>query len=1043
MEIVDTNDSLTHLLGEGATTELLEELGHTVHPVPIPPAGLAAWGFEGEPVEGVTALVAEGGLRILEARGLDPKTRRRMAIAVARRNPVVTTLWVWVDETEITFAHVGRGADGRPFVRSMEISRQHPDPVGLDQVRALSTSRIVAVDSDDAARYRAHYEEVLDHEGLTREFFGRFREALDELVGSIRNGPTAPRERHDVALVTLLRVVFLYFLQRKGILDGDPRYLSRRLHGSLQDGESFHDGLLRPLFFGVLNTPDEERDAQAKALGAIPFLNGGLFEPTPVERAWPDVGWSNATWAALLHGFFDRFHFTATEPEGCDEARVVDPEMLGRVFEGLMYGDDRRKSGAFYTPRDVVRQIVERAVTTRLGAMVDRDDLAPYEVPTDPGIRRALSDALAKITILDPAVGTGAFVLEALTVLRRWREELGGRVDWASTRAILHRNLFGVDANPTAIRLCELRLWLALLGSLQPGDAVEPLPNLSHRVVAGDSLVEPGDVVARTVAGTTVVSAETAVRIRSAERDHAFLEDRYLVAHGAEKLIVRASLDTARKQLQREVLEGRRRMLLDRREALRPALESEGLFGECRPDPECRRAAAGIEAALGELDEAMTSLDDDRRASGFAWAGTFGEVARRGFDVVVTNPPWIRAHRVGRESRRLHTARYRSASNELWKGARELGIRAPFGTQSDLSALFVERSLELLAPGGVLAALVPAKLFRSLHGASLRRVLAEHRIDAWEDLSDADRSLFEATTYPAILHVRRERPSSSPTQVRLWRGTGCREFRVSSDALPAGRTPGAPWFVAPPEVMDALEAVGETVPLGAVTGFAPRRGIFTGANDLFLRPAGGFEDELGPEVRPFVRRVVSGSSLGEGEALEILWCYDASGRPLPDVPAVLRNYFGEHLARLESRSDHDAALPPWQVFRVRPELLGPKVVWRDMGPHLEATVLEGDEVPLNTVYCIPCAEPRAAHNLAQWLNSSAARAFAYALGERARGGWRRHFSWLLRMLPIPIAAARSGFREGARAPLSADQERTLEKFMLGPRLNSPIAGGAK
>ena len=58
-------------------------------------------------------------------------------------------------------------------------------------------------------------------------------------------------------------------------------------------------------------------------------------------------------------------------------------------------------------------------------------------------------------------------------------------------------------------------------------------------------------------------------------------------------------------------------------------------------------------------------------------------------------------------------------------------------------------------------------------------------------------------------------------------------------------------------------------------------------------------------------------------------------------------------------------------------------------------------VPLNTAYYLPCADDLRAWALCAWLNSTPVRAYARGLAERARGGWRRHFAWVIAMLPVP------------------------------------------
>ena len=140
------------------------------------------------------------------------------------------------------------------------------------------------------------------------------------------------------------RLMFVYFLSRKGWLSfgGDKDYLNalwrdcRERAGDENEGGGFHRDRLRPLFFGGLNNPrgedpsDPARHPAARALiGDVPFLNGGLFEETDLDRRRdayaPDYVLEN-----VLSDLFDKFNFTVMESTPFDVEVAVDPETLAR-----------------------------------------------------------------------------------------------------------------------------------------------------------------------------------------------------------------------------------------------------------------------------------------------------------------------------------------------------------------------------------------------------------------------------------------------------------------------------------------------------------------------------------------------------------------------------------------------------------------------------------------------------------------------------------------------------------------------------------------
>ena len=241
--------------------------------------------------------------------------------------------------------------------------------------------------------------------------------------------------------------------------------------------------LLRPLFFGTLNRPAVERTRVTRRFGRIPFLNGGLFEPHPLERRWrADI--PNPVWRRCFDSLFERFDFTADE---AGRPGLVAPDMLGRVFEGVMEPGLRRRSGTFYTPAALVRRLVGAGLVAVLADRLGCAESARGTIP-----RRAVAagpHGARGITVLDPAVGSGAFLLGALHRLLTGKPRATPR----SKRRVLSRSLFGVDRIAAAVRLTELRLWLSVIAD----DPVlcprrRPLPNLDCLIRQGDSLFDPG-----------------------------------------------------------------------------------------------------------------------------------------------------------------------------------------------------------------------------------------------------------------------------------------------------------------------------------------------------------------------------------------------------------------------------------------------------------------------------------------------------------------------------------------------------------------------
>ncbi|MEZ0333526.1 MAG: N-6 DNA methylase, partial [Gemmatimonadales bacterium] len=364
----------------------------------------------------------------------------------------------------------------------MVLDLDRPTEAALEKLRRLATSAACG-----AASFAAHAVDVLGGETVGLRYFRQFRCTLERMAAGLP-GPLTTADRHAIALLQLTRILFLYFVQARGWLAGNARFLVEAVDDCLARRRKIHRDLLRPLFFGTLNRPAAERSRGALALGSIPFLNGGLFEPHPLERRLRrDI--PNDLWRDAFDGLFERFHFTLE----ADERGGVAPDMLGRVFEGVMAPDERRASGTYYTPAALVRELLDPALIPLVA-----DRLGCSEAEAERRLAEGESSAwrtVRTLRVLDPAVGSGAFLLGALE--RLTPPHPNGRHAAALRRQVLRRNLFGVDLNGAAVRLTELRLWLAVVAADRSDrpERVQPLPNLDCLIRQGDSLFDPSGSV--------------------------------------------------------------------------------------------------------------------------------------------------------------------------------------------------------------------------------------------------------------------------------------------------------------------------------------------------------------------------------------------------------------------------------------------------------------------------------------------------------------------------------------------------------------------
>jgi hypothetical protein len=859
-------------------------------------------------------------------------------------------------------------ARGGPAVRLATIPLERPPGGSLD---TLERFRPLAGETSLALSLRIG--EALASEGVTPRFFRAFRATLERLTDRLAV-PRSRSERHTLALTALTRVLFLYFVQAKGWLDGDRRYLIHRFDESVATRRHFHRQVFDPLCFGALNRPASGRSGAARALGRLPFLNGGLFEPTALERRDGPARWTNTDWRDAFDELFERFHFSAREADGM--GNCVAPDMLGRVFEGVMDPAERRASGSYYTPAALVREIVRAGLAAIL---VHRFGLAPLAAErwmhdSDPPDARP---DLRRIAVLDPAVGSGAFLLGALEELTQLRCAAGEGPAATVRRDVVAHSLFGVDLKLTAVRLTELRLWLALVPDEDESDLarIAPLPNLDGHVRQGDALLDPltlaralsGGAAATTVPSTEVERLTVARRalfsLAGPAKQRALGE-----LAGAEGALARRLFAAAVAELERRAAElvaaGKDRDLFGRRRGLRP---------------DERVLLRRVRASRRDLRSAARRLSREGGAPFFAFESHFADIlARGGFDLVAGNPPWVRGERVPAQVRETLATRYAT-----WRPARGPG----FAHLPDLAVAFVERALELAAPGGAAALLVPAKLASSGYAEPLRRRLAAStRLERVAPVAQV--GAFGAAVYPMALVAARVEPTGRE-RVATALGPKTRAPAIPQRALAVD----GPWILAggATRIVRHLQTVCATVG----DRWSPQLGVKTGADEVFLVA------QPGPATRPVVR----GRDLRPWRATpraHVLWTHGPDGRPLARLSAELARALDPHVERLCRRSDYRSG-PAWQLFRVALADAPYRVIWPDLARRLAAVVPDAGVVPLNTVYGIVTRAADDAYALAALFNSRWLTALARLSADPARGGFRRFNARVVRGLPLPPA----------------------------------------
>lgn len=229
----------------------------------------------------------------------------------------------------------------------------------IDDLSFDLTERVLISDVKQRVQGSFH----LNSEKVTKDFYAQFRKEHKEFAAHI-GGLSNEKERDWYTSVMLNRLMFCYFIQKKGFLDGDKNYLSNKLRWVQQEKgagrffETFYKGFLSVMFHDGLNAPGHDQPDFVKKYGRIPYLNGGMFEEHQLEKEYAGIDINDEAFERLF-GFFNKWNWhldTRLTASGKD----INPDVLGYIFE--QYINDRAAMGAYYTKEDITEYIGKNCI---------------------------------------------------------------------------------------------------------------------------------------------------------------------------------------------------------------------------------------------------------------------------------------------------------------------------------------------------------------------------------------------------------------------------------------------------------------------------------------------------------------------------------------------------------------------------------------------------------------------------------------------------------------------------------------------------------
>ena len=697
--------------------------------------------------------------------------------------------------------------DGRDHPRTHYYFHGQPGDLFIGKLDALmfDLSEFDAEGNVSIVEVSRHVRAALDVAKVTKKFFTDFQ-AQHGIILDLVDGIPNAKDRRWYVSVLLNRLMFIYFLQKKGFLDRkNDKYLQKRLDWSRATlgADQYFDGFLKLLFFEGFAKPEKHRSKEANArLGYIRYLNGGLFLPHRIEQENPGIAIPDIAFEGLFDLFESYTWHLDDTPGGKDD--TINPDVLGYIFEKYI---NQKSSGAYYTRPEITdwlcEQTIDRVVLDRInlpaslvtndGSPSSFDNVADLRLHLTPSLcRQLLLQTLPSISLLDPACGSGAFLVAALKAMLNLYGSIVGAAEVSSDasvkeivtgwkrehsslgyflkKKIITENLYGVDLMEEATEIARLRLFLALVSSATTEADLEPLPNIDFNIMPGNSLVGLLRVddaqVDRTRQSTF---GYTKINYRKIVDDKNRLIDEYrdTTKYGEGLVVLRDKIEA----IKSEARTGLNNALLEQFWELKIKFE-QPTWNDAKND-------------VGKSKKRLLELADIVELNPFHWGFEFDDVMERkgGFDAILANPPWeafkpnskeffneysnvitknnMRIEDFEKEQKKLlakpeirkawleYLARFPHVS-EFYRSAPQyedqisLVAGKKIGTDTNLYKLFVEQCLNLLRPGGQLGLVVPGALYADLGTMRLRESLFDdHTLHTMLGLSN-ERYIFEA-----------------------------------------------------------------------------------------------------------------------------------------------------------------------------------------------------------------------------------------------------------------------------------------------------------
>ncbi len=534
-------------------------------------------------------------------------------------------------------------------------------------------------DEPDITSIGEKLEKAFHSEEVTKKFYKDFKDnhfKFSKDISGIKN----EEEKKWYASLILNRLMFIYFLQKKQFVNNDFNYLENQLKESKKRGkDKFYSEFLTLLFFeGFAKKPKERSPKAKKLLGEIKYLNGGLFVPHSIEEKYEIKNESRVYKTTIkiqdkafeeTFDIFSKYDWYLEGKRGKSD-KEINPDVMGYIFEKYINELQQKSLGAFYT-RDEITQYLSRNSIQK--SVLEKINKKGYNFESLSELLHKLNAPLCKqlltdkdsilntLTILDPAVGSGAFLTSAMKELiniyspiigkietlgdrelKKWLEDFKAKhksLPYGIKKNIILKNLYGVDIMKEAVEVCKLRLFLSLVSSALNTEELEPLPNMDFNIMCGNSLIGflKEDEPKTSPSGENESEKPTQMKWSQVlGESYQQIKNKYnqLVSQYKNQPLSFEKLKQLKNKTNHFLEENSRKLS----RALADKCNRTGVKYPEVIDIQGKKKSTKKRAVQ---PEDFYSEDTERNLNPFHWDFAFNEImVRGGFDIIITNPPW-------------------------------------------------------------------------------------------------------------------------------------------------------------------------------------------------------------------------------------------------------------------------------------------------------------------------------------------------------------------------------------------------------------------